>query len=295
MKESKKIKLRKEYKIIHDDIIEFSKHILFHEIHYDRYGNIIADFSFDDHGDLQEMSKRIYSDNQELIQHTFEDHVHQTIQITEFIFENDLLKKTIVYYGENDFLETIYQYNDDGQVILIGEKSDKDELLNFTKFSYLVGSYDQVEEEFYEEEMICTTKRKLDEFGEVALEIIEYHVTNVITASKRKYLKKEHLLESEYYVDGVLQQQQKNIYNNDLDVSHIIIEYKIENEIIEQLFEFSDNGRKEKETTIENGETTKLIEIEYDENEWSIKTKITSKLDELHTLEKNFQYENEYY
>lgn len=295
----KQLRNRKEYFKYYNEIEDFKKDILIRESVYNLAGEIICEKEYNDEGELTEKVENVYDEKGRLVNTSYERDEDNVKQNTRFYYEKDLLIKSEEIYSTGGSVINNYEYNKEGNVILFSKIDENNELIEETKFEYSKEGFDVIETRFDENDEIITIKKiQKDCYGNICLELVDYYNEEGIYHSNKfesKSLDKDVTLEQKIYVNDELIEIRRNKFDANEEVVSLKIEFPEESKIIEEFYNEDEENRMEEKITKENGEEIEIRYIYSDENDWSIKSKYLIKMDELHFIEHNYFYLNEYY
>ncbi|MDR1878787.1 MAG: hypothetical protein LBQ64_04400 [Bacteroidales bacterium] len=258
---------------IYDDTIVENKHLI-SCVEMDKHGNNIEDKTFDAEGNIENYIKRIYNDNNVLIQEMFySDSDSEPYEMRHFFYnENGTLISAKTKYMEDEITEK-YNYSAEGNLL-------QKVIVYSNGFSYVEKEY-----EWEGNKPVKITEN--EENDPISVQTISYdeqgRLIRIVTI---EYVENDRRTE-EYEYDGDLVTKQ-SVFNHKGDLmtlvqntykNNLLIEKTIEtgSQFFKHRYEYDEKGNKTKESIL-NHEDTVLTEhiTQYNEDGLEVETKTNS-------------------
>ena len=258
---------------VYDDSIVESKHQVSY-LKMDGQGNIIEDKTFDSEENIENFIKRIFNDDNKLMEESFfdgfDDQPYETRQFT--YDEKGILSSGKINYMEDE-VEQQYTYSPEGKLL--------QKIVVYSDGT----SYIENEYEWEQDNLMKLTEN--DEGDPVSTKKMTYNEQGqIIELSTEEYLNKDHQTEKYEYDGDKLTKQSIFNYRGDLMTTvknryegELLVEKTMENSVqfFKHLYKYDEQGRKIQESVLNRDDLVLTDYLtKYDDNGLKLNTKTYS-------------------
>lgn len=215
------------------------------------------------------------------------DYLNETTVKKEFEYKGDTLVRIREYYNDEDYIDTLYEYNSNGKIVKENNLDNDDEQHGYADYIY-DDTQQTVTENRYDEfnELIRVTTTVKNENGK-DLEVMTENISDGVsttTSSVYTYHVNGEILTIKKYEDGKLLQDVENTYDDQHKLSKQYVKDHKSKDEREIILTYDDKGNILTSEAYINGEHRYTDENTYNENGHLAENREYHFIDDAHTV-----------